>query len=162
MSRYHAYEDEDEYRLPEGLQRVGYDADTQTYTFQSSDGTIYSGLPGNRYGKIVPASQLTDIDQEEIVRDNREAWRYMLPFFLLVIAFLFFLVAPPWRRNFGQSPSIQCDDTSFPYEISSGETCWRIADTLSTNVEHLKSINPGLDCDRLQIGSAICVPKVDI
>ncbi|KAI3401947.1 hypothetical protein diail_6507 [Diaporthe ilicicola] len=38
--------------LPEGMTRIGYDADTETYTFISKDGSIWEGSPGNRYGTI--------------------------------------------------------------------------------------------------------------
>ena len=37
MSRFSRY-DSDEERLPEGMTRVGYDADTQVTTFQDVDG----------------------------------------------------------------------------------------------------------------------------
>lgn len=40
---------QDDYRLPEGMKRVGYDADTQRYTFQKSN-QIWLGEPGAEYG----------------------------------------------------------------------------------------------------------------
>ena len=44
---------QDSYRLPEGTTRVGYDADTQTYTYKdSSDGSLWEGPAGSRYGKL--------------------------------------------------------------------------------------------------------------
>jgi len=39
-------------RLPYGMQRVGYDADTQQYTYQDADGSYWEGLPGNTYGEL--------------------------------------------------------------------------------------------------------------
>lgn len=36
QSRY----DSDEERLPEGMERIGYDADTETYTYRDADGSI--------------------------------------------------------------------------------------------------------------------------
>src|SRR5436190_18956487 len=34
------------------MRRVGYDADTQTYTYQDTDGSVWEGAPGARYGKL--------------------------------------------------------------------------------------------------------------
>ncbi|MCJ1383305.1 hypothetical protein MMC17_006418 [Xylographa soralifera] len=51
MGRWSQY-DEDDCRLPEGMQRVGYDADTQIYTYQDSDGSYWEGAPGARYGGL--------------------------------------------------------------------------------------------------------------
>ncbi|KAL2128354.1 hypothetical protein VTI74DRAFT_9295 [Chaetomium olivicolor] len=44
--------DTDEERLPEGMTRVGYDADTQVYTYRDSDGSYWEGAPGCQYGKL--------------------------------------------------------------------------------------------------------------
>ncbi|KAK3302592.1 uncharacterized protein B0T15DRAFT_543323 [Chaetomium strumarium] len=44
--------DTDEERLPEGMTRVAYDADTQIYTYRDSDGSYWEGAPGVRYGKL--------------------------------------------------------------------------------------------------------------
>ncbi|KAK4034396.1 hypothetical protein C8A01DRAFT_49205 [Parachaetomium inaequale] len=44
--------DTDEERLPEGMARVGYDADTQVYTYRDSDGSYWEGAPGVQYGKL--------------------------------------------------------------------------------------------------------------
>ena len=44
--------DTDEERLPEGMTRIGYDADTQIYTFRDSDGSTWESAPGNQYGKL--------------------------------------------------------------------------------------------------------------
>ena len=52
MGRWSQY-DEDEHRLPEGFRRVGYDADTQRYTYQRlADGTEWEGPAGSRYGEL--------------------------------------------------------------------------------------------------------------
>ena len=44
--------DTDEERLPDGMTRIGYDADSQTYTYRDSDGSTWEGAPGNQYGKL--------------------------------------------------------------------------------------------------------------
>ncbi|CAI4213986.1 unnamed protein product [Parascedosporium putredinis] len=50
-----SYLDTDEARLPDGMKRVGYDADTQVYTFlDAHDGTYWESAPGNQYGKLFP------------------------------------------------------------------------------------------------------------
>lgn len=55
MSSRWTREDEDSYRLPEGMVRIAYDADTRQYTFlDTTDGTRYVSAPGNKYGTLVP------------------------------------------------------------------------------------------------------------
>ncbi|KAK3369249.1 hypothetical protein B0T24DRAFT_357335 [Lasiosphaeria ovina] len=44
--------DTDEERLPPGMTRVGYDADTQIYTYRDTDGIIWEGVPGSQYGTL--------------------------------------------------------------------------------------------------------------
>jgi len=56
-----ADQDNDSERLPEGFERIGYDADSQTYTFRDRDGAIYESAPGNRYGTLRPTG---DVDTE--------------------------------------------------------------------------------------------------
>lgn len=50
-SRFAEY-DNDEDNLPQGMTRIGYDADTEVYTFSSSDGSIWEGSAGSRYGNL--------------------------------------------------------------------------------------------------------------
>ncbi|KAF5392688.1 hypothetical protein D9757_001057 [Collybiopsis confluens] len=56
---------EDACRLPEGFQRIAYDADTQRYTFKDRQGTLYHSAPGETYGKLMP-----------IPNAKAESWRY--------------------------------------------------------------------------------------
>jgi hypothetical protein len=51
MGRWSHY-DTDEERLPDGMRCVGYDADTQIYSFRDRDGNLWEGAPGARYGKM--------------------------------------------------------------------------------------------------------------
>lgn len=44
--------DDDQDRLPDGMVRVGYDADTQVYTFRDTDGSLWEGPPGCEYGHL--------------------------------------------------------------------------------------------------------------
>jgi hypothetical protein len=55
-------------RLPEGMKRIGYDHDTERYTYRDQDGSIWQGEPGSQYGKLSlvlkapnePASPITE------------------------------------------------------------------------------------------------------
>ncbi|KAG5923844.1 hypothetical protein E4U42_004814 [Claviceps africana] len=51
MSQFSRY-DSDEDRLPGGMRRIGYDADTQIYTFQDGDGSYWESAPGCQYGQL--------------------------------------------------------------------------------------------------------------
>ncbi|KAF8808207.1 hypothetical protein BYT27DRAFT_7190354 [Phlegmacium glaucopus] len=42
MGRWTQY-DEDDYRLPEGMKRIGYDSDTRRYYFRDQDGSVWQG-----------------------------------------------------------------------------------------------------------------------
>jgi hypothetical protein len=53
---------QDSYRLPEGMVRTGYDADTGCYSFSDRTGT-YTGLPGSQYGPMYPAGTETAPDR---------------------------------------------------------------------------------------------------
>lgn len=56
MGRWSQY-DTDEERLPEGMVRIGYDADDQTYTFKdTNDGSIWESAPGSQYGRLTRIS----------------------------------------------------------------------------------------------------------
>ncbi|KAF7353714.1 hypothetical protein MVEN_01056500 [Mycena venus] len=63
MGRWTQY-DEDAYRLPEGMVRTGYDADTGCYTFKERGGGTYTGLPGSQYGPMYPLG--TDVGPKRI------------------------------------------------------------------------------------------------
>ncbi|KAG9317004.1 hypothetical protein JVU11DRAFT_1184 [Chiua virens] len=47
---------EDSYRLPEGIRRIAYDADTQRYTFRDRSGQLYTSASGEEYGVLKPVS----------------------------------------------------------------------------------------------------------
>ncbi|KAI1081404.1 hypothetical protein F5B20DRAFT_535982 [Whalleya microplaca] len=53
-----SYLDSDDERLPEGMVRIGYDADDGTYTFRdTADGSVWESAPGNRYGRLTCVSR---------------------------------------------------------------------------------------------------------
>ncbi|KAJ7481776.1 hypothetical protein FB451DRAFT_1237130 [Mycena latifolia] len=58
--------DEDSTRLPEGMKRIGYDADTARYTFRDREGNTYLGPPNEQYGFLTvvgPSSFMKDRPQ---------------------------------------------------------------------------------------------------
>lgn len=58
-ARYELLSSQEE-RLPDGMQRIGYDSDTQTYTFRDhSDGTLWESEPGARDGLLHRAGILS-------------------------------------------------------------------------------------------------------
>ncbi|KAF9011323.1 hypothetical protein BDQ17DRAFT_1233800 [Cyathus striatus] len=57
MGRWTQY-DEDEHRLPEGFERIGYDADEGKYYFRDSrDGSIWRGAEGVEFGEMTKVSE---------------------------------------------------------------------------------------------------------
>jgi hypothetical protein len=74
-----AHLDSDEERLPEGMRRVAYDADTQIYSYMDSDGSMWEGVPGAKYGRLhrvsnetsqAPALPVFVSDDKEIAGDE--------------------------------------------------------------------------------------------
>jgi hypothetical protein len=57
MGRWTQY-DEDDYRLPEGMKRIGYDADSGRYYFRGSDGNIWQGAVGAQFGELTEVNSL--------------------------------------------------------------------------------------------------------
>ncbi|KDQ06834.1 carbohydrate-binding module family 50 protein [Botryobasidium botryosum FD-172 SS1] len=177
MGRWTQY-DEDDHRLPEGMKRVGYDADTQQYTFKDQDGSLWVGREGQEFGEMTKVSEgHTDsadleasgpsradgygplaTEEGQLPPDSlsRSSYRTLLPFFLIICAFLLLVIrlsspslAKPWPA---------CPEHSRPYEVKSGDTCWAITTPSGGSVDNLRRLNPGLDCAALMPGQRICVP----
>jgi hypothetical protein len=173
---------QDEYRLPEGMQRIGYDADTQRYTFRDAEGKLFESAPGSRYGELRPAGEIdqateytppADIEERNAVveRDHRTAVRTMLPFALLVFVLLLLLFRATnsgfWgagldktRADDGAAQILDCHDGSRQIQVEKGDTCWDIAQGRGLGVDELLVLkgNEEVDCDRLRIGQGMCVP----
>ncbi|KAG1763504.1 hypothetical protein EV702DRAFT_181587 [Suillus placidus] len=47
---------QDSHRLPEGIKRIAYDADTQQYTFRDRSGQLYQNPSGETYGVLKAVS----------------------------------------------------------------------------------------------------------
>lgn len=61
--------DEDSIRLPEGMKRIAYDADTRIYTFRDQYGALYRGSPGEDYGVLTPVPKSTTITRRGAFAD---------------------------------------------------------------------------------------------
>ena len=181
MGRWSQY-DTDEERLPGGMQRIGYDADTETYTFRDTDGSIYESAPGNRYGNLTRISgppQATQYNDDEDAghesapppytpssEPTRDvSWRHemmpLLQFFMIIALFLIgvFWLLRTMAKGSDESSVVQCVGNTYAYDIKQGDTCWAIAEGRGLSVEDLVRANDGLDCDRLTVGATVCVPK---
>ncbi|KAF3357598.1 hypothetical protein VDGD_01171 [Verticillium dahliae] len=166
MSRFSQY-DTDEERLPEGVTRTGYDADTQTYSYRNSEGNHWEGAPGNRYGRLTQGSHGAESEPfvpgtpprrwEHEKESWRQSWAPLLNFFVLIGLFLCGVVWLLYRHK-APVEKLDCGIGQAEYRIAKGDTCWAIAEDKGTSVEGLLGINVGLDCDRLRIGRTICVP----
>jgi hypothetical protein len=157
---------QDEHRLPEGFERVGYDADTERYTFiERTTGKYYESAPGNRYGLLTPLGsrprpEVVEQNNAELERGNKQAIRLMLPFALLVLVFLFLLFRFLYGGADDNVPQVQCDEGYHKIQIKKGETCWAVAQAHGLGVEDLLELggNEDVDCDMLKVGQQMCVP----
>jgi len=178
MGRWTQY-DEDDYRLPEGMKRVGYDADTQTYIFKDSDGSLWIGAEGAEFGELkrvetsgpdLEASREKRVGVYEQLpagesapprSTKRDAFRTLLPFLLIVVVFLLlvFRLFSPISLSTPHTPV--CPEHSRPYEVRVGDTCWKIAQAYASTLESLRAFNPSVDCAMLVPGQRLCVPVKD-
>ncbi|CZS91818.1 uncharacterized protein RAG0_02359 [Rhynchosporium agropyri] len=161
MPRYSSGDSDDE-NLPDGMKRVGYDADTQTYTYRDRDGSFWEGEPGARYGVLREsgtAYQPMTLERHQEMRDaDRAAWRYMLPFFLLVLVVLLTLFRYLGFGSESLSTPLSCKEGFTGYFVKRGDSCWEIAHDRGIEVAELVRSNEGLNCDLIKTGIEICVP----
>lgn len=175
MSRFSRY-DSDEARLPEGMTRVGYDADTQVSTFQDSDGSYWESAPGNSYGQLtrVGDGPISDNDDMEpfLISDqsSKPSWRAdlmpLLNFGVIVGLCLLLLF---WYLHYAASSSSSSEETSNPmscpdgtelYTVRDGDSCWSLGDSRGISVDDVIHFNAGLNCEKLLIKSRICLPQL--
>lgn len=162
---------QDSQRLPSGFERIGYDADSETYTYRGPDGKIYESEPGSRYGELWPVGEPRpqrsddeiEANNEVVARNNKDAMRMMLPFALLILGFLFLLFKLINRPVYddGNHQYFDCVEGSHHVQIRRGDTCWAVAQKYGVGVDELMGLggNENVDCDNLRIGEKICVPK---
>ncbi|PWI67818.1 hypothetical protein PCL_02739 [Purpureocillium lilacinum] len=175
MSRFSHY-DTDEERLPEGMSRVGYDADTQVYTFQDADGSYWESAPGCQYGQLTrvgDAPAYGDDDTEPfLVSDGEQqqkhssmSWRHeMMPLLnfgvLIGLSLLLLFWYLHWTASSEQEKAqVKCGIDTEAYIVKVGDTCWGIADNRGISVPELLERNTGAVCNPLPVGSALCLPK---
>jgi hypothetical protein len=171
MARYSQY-DTDEERLPEGMTRVGYDADTQVYTFQDADGSYWESAPGCEYGQLTRVSggdgRGTSEDAEPFLPDYgasqpKTSWRHdMMPLLNFGVLIGLALLLLFWYLHYTASEDPKpaaCPEGMSAYTIHDGDTCWAIAKEFGSTVDQLVLDNPKLACDKLAVGSRICVPQ---
>ncbi|KAK0473110.1 hypothetical protein IW261DRAFT_1553218 [Armillaria novae-zelandiae] len=164
MGRWTQY-DEDSYRLPEGMERIGYDSDTQTYFYRDANGDTWKGAEGAEYSEMTRVSgassstedieavprradgyqQLaTDLDRPVVsttYTPNPGAYRTLFPFFL-IIAVVLLLV---WRLILSPGSGMQA------YWVQAGDSCWEIA-------TEPWGWNPKVECEVLMPGTTVCLP----
>lgn len=179
--------DEDDYRLPEGMRRIGYDADTGRYYFRDGNGGVWKSEEGSDYGELTKVSELpSSIAGSNVMDDgdveaasthsngyhllntdpnstmarnlNSSAYRTLFPFFL-IIAVVLLLV---WRLVLSPGLSTRESDCSHAqaYTVQLGDSCWDVARAHNISLDDLRVLNPKLQCEPLIPGSTICLPKV--
>ncbi|KAJ7436579.1 hypothetical protein B0H11DRAFT_2110216 [Mycena galericulata] len=123
MGRWTQY-DEDAYRLPAGMVRIGYDADTGQYIFRDRTGT-YMGEPGSRYGPMFPASgpapRSVLVADDDPPKTKRRATLSSMPNALRSLRRSLTAVRTPWRRD--RNPSSDDEEpviVSRPSSAASG------------------------------------------
>ncbi|KAI9896491.1 hypothetical protein N3K66_008663 [Trichothecium roseum] len=181
MSRFSRY-DSDEERLPEGMVRVGYDADEEVYTFQDTDGSLWESAPGNQYGRLTRVSgprHSTDVDDsndaEFLLPEQKyppRSWRSeLMPLLNFGIIIGLSLLLLGWylhaqaakdksESESGPEPvGKTCPENAISYNVNDGDSCWSIADTHSIGLGDFEALNPELDCSKLPVGVAVCVPE---
>ncbi|EPQ60011.1 hypothetical protein GLOTRDRAFT_112810 [Gloeophyllum trabeum ATCC 11539] len=186
MGRWSQY-DEDDYRLPDGMKRVGYDSDTQKYYYRDHDGALWEGAEGTEYGELTKVEDAPAIVAEagnddveaggsradgyrplatDVNQPPRHiatsAYRNLLPFFLLICVVLLLLLRV--LRSGSAPPPVPpdasfCPGDSSPYRVKKGDTCWQICQTWGCNVEKLEQTNPRMRCDSLAVDEVVCLPS---
>jgi LysM repeat protein len=96
------------------------------------------------------------VKEQAIRKADNEAWRYILPFFLLVSVALFALFR--FLNSAAQPTPFACPENSVGYLVKVGDSCWAIANERGAKVVDLTRLNHGLDCSLLKAGREICVP----
>ncbi|KAH7322988.1 hypothetical protein B0I35DRAFT_476883 [Stachybotrys elegans] len=175
MSRFANRASEDD-RLPEGMRRVGYDSDTQVYTFQAEDGSYWESAPGCEYGRLtrVGHEALTsdddDIEASGLLGTaSKTSWRHdlmpLLNFGLLLgVSLLLFFWYLHWAAGSSQirpssaMASPRCPEGAASYIIQQGDTCWAIGQANHLDLDAIQASNPTIDCDKLIEGAEICLP----
>ena len=179
MGRWTQY-DEDEYRLPEGMKRIGYDADSGRYFFRDRSGAIWQGAEGAEFSEMTkvsgPTHNANDDDVEAAPSPARpdgyqplnhdpqtytitSPYKTLFPFFLMIAVVLLFI----WRLIvspivLGPEPDSCSAKGMKTYWVHPGDTCWEIARAQGCSLDQLKDANKSIDCKLLMPGTTMCLP----
>jgi len=182
MGRWTQY-DEDAYRLPEGMKRIGYDADSGHYFFRDRHGDVWQGAEGAEFSEMTKVSTrsthpASDDDLEAAPRTRSDGYhtlaqdseiapttspyRTLFPFFLMIAVVLLIvwrLIVSPYvlgpQPGGGDSCSAKGMKT---YWVQPGDTCWEIARAHTCMLDQLKDANKAVDCKLLMPGTTMCLP----
>jgi len=183
MGRWSQY-DEDDYRLPEGIKRVGYDADSGKYFFRDEEGHIWEGQEGARFGemtRVSDAAVVTHSDGDDVENGSRREdgyaplpgdadgsphprhssgspYRILFPFFLIIIVVLLLVLRLIVFPGLTPVKYSKCPEGSTRVAVVAGDTCWKIAEAHGCGLEELRKANGKIVCERLMPGEQICVP----
>ncbi|KAJ7603634.1 hypothetical protein DFH06DRAFT_1256405 [Mycena polygramma] len=184
MGRWTQY-DEDSTRLPEGMERIGYDSDTGRYYFRDRDGSVWQGAQGAEFSEMTRVSDGAEANasssspEEDIeaaprrsdgyqalptntngrITSNAGAYRTLFPFFLLIGVVLLLI----WRLVLSPvltEPQNPCPADATRYMVQPGDSCWEISRTHGCTLDELEKMNLMLNCDRLMPGTTVCLPNV--
>ncbi|KAG6040657.1 hypothetical protein E4U41_007558 [Claviceps citrina] len=170
MSRFWRY-DSDEERLPRGMRRIGYDADTQVYTFLDGDGSYWESAPGCQYGQLtrVGDDALDDTADTEpsLVQDRavqQRSWRAeLMPLLNFGVIIGVSLLGLFWYLHYaaGSDETLRpaCSADQSTYSMHQGDNCWAIETARDLSVDDILRANRHLDCQMLHAGSAICLSR---
>lgn len=139
------------------MQRVGYDADTQAYTYQDADGTIWEGEEGSQYGPLHRFGQKPSFASDVSSNERHNDWRYMMPFILLIGVVLLLV----FRFMNSRHMAMVCQPNAYSYIVKKGDSCWSIGGQTAVGLDGVMKSNPGLQCDGLMPGKRLCVPTVE-
>ncbi|KAJ7045202.1 hypothetical protein C8F04DRAFT_1249631 [Mycena alexandri] len=181
-------QDEDSTRLPEGMERIGYDSDTGRYYFRDESGQVWQGAQGAEFsemtrvedgegaGSTSSPSYPQDDDVEagprrsdgyqalatdanaRYIKSNASAYRTLFPFFLLIGVVLLLV----WRLVLSpafSAPKNPCPAHTASYLVEPGDSCWEISRTHGCTLDEFKKLNEKIECDRLMPGSIVCLPQ---
>ncbi len=55
-------------------------------------------------------------------------------------------------------PPVACGNDAFSYTVQREDTLWKLAQIYGVSVQSILNLNPGLEAQNLQVGTAICIP----
>ncbi|KAI0779010.1 hypothetical protein BD413DRAFT_513580 [Trametes elegans] len=188
MGRWTQY-DEDSYRLPEGMKRVGYDSDTGRYHFRGQDGSLWEGPQGAQFGEmrrvdgapVVTDDHHHDQDEEaEIGVQSTRADGYAplamdangaayprhtgrsdtaYRMLLPFVLIIAVFLLLVFRLVHTTPEPLLCPGSSEAYQVSRGDSCWALSQARGCTVQDILDVNQGLVCESIRPGQAICLPS---